>query len=594
LKRYVDELTGALRSQLALAYRAKDLVAHGLRARLREGYTARDARSDLRAAVAVGLVALPLALALALAAAVPPQHGVYAAVVAGLIAPLLGGARFQITGPTAAFAVILVPIVNEYGLAGALLAGALAGAILVVLGLARLGRLVEFVPHPVIAGLAMAIAVLVIVYQLGNFAGIDARGGGIVDHVQAVWDARAAASGWDVAIAVIALSVALVLPRVFPRVPAPLVAIAAVTVLVVIGEHAISNFHVATIGSRYHMAIGGQTVAGIAPLPPLPIVPWRAGEHALAFDYHTIRVLLPSALAIALLGAIESLATAVASDGMTGTRHEPNAELIALGIANIAAPFFGGIAAAGAIGRTAANIRAGARSPLAGALHAIVVLACVLALAPLIAHVPIAGLAALLVVIALNIAEARHFVRLLRIAPRGDVVVMLACSVLAVAFDLAIAVTIGVVLAALLFMRRMAVLTKTSLEAPLGTDAIVPPGVRLYEIAGPMFFGAAKSAMAALHTIGETDHTYILSMRHVPTIDATGLVALESVLDRVFRSKIKIIFAGLRPEVAQILERAGIRREPGKIAYAPDIETAISMAIVHAARNNREIVKPAA
>jgi SulP family sulfate permease len=223
--------------------------------------------------------------------------------------------------------------------------------------------------------------------------------------------------------------------------------------------------------------------------------------------------------------------------------------------------------------------------PIAGALHAIVVLAATLAFAPLFAYVPIAALAALLVALARDLAEARHFIRLLRIAPTGDVVVMLLCFVLAIAFDLAIAASVGVVVAALLFMRRMAVLTKISLESPPdGAGATTPPGVRIYEIAGPMFFGAAKTALAALHSIGASDRTYIVSMRHVPTIDATGLVALETVLDRLARAKIQVIFAGLRPEVVPILERAGIKRAPGAVAFAPDIDTAIKMASVHAAR----------
>lgn len=588
MKRYVDELTGALRTQLTLAYRSKDLVAHGLRARLREGYTAADTRADLRAGVVVGLVALPVALAFALASDVPPQHGVYAVVVAGLLASLLGGARFQITGPTAAFAVILLPIVHQYGLAGALVTGMMAGAILVALGLARLGRLVEMVPHPVITGFTMGIAVLVVAYQLGNALGIETHVDGIFDHARALWDARATASGADAALAALVLAIVVVAPRLVRRVPAPIVALAIAAIVVAIG-----GLHVATLGARYHMTIGGELVHGIAPVPPLPLVPWHA-TTGFGLDYQLIRALLPSAFAIAMLGAIESLATAAAADAMTTTRHEPNAELIALGIANVVAPLFGGLAAAASLRRTAANVRAGARSPVAGAVHAIVVLACVLALAPLFAYVPIAALAGLLFALALELADVRHFVRLARIAPRGDVIVMFTCFGLTVVFDLAIAVAVGVVLAALLFMRRMAVITKISLDPPLGADVTVPPGVRLLEIAGPMFFGAACSALAAVDALGSGDHTYVLSMRHVPTMDATGLVALESALDRLRRSKIKVIFAGLRPEVVQILERAGIRREPGKIAFAPDLDTALSMAIVHAAWVTRDIAKPAA
>jgi len=307
-----------------------------------------------------------------------------------------------------------------------------------------------------------------------------------------------------------------------------------------------------------------------------------------------IRDLLPAAFAIAMLGAIESLMAATAADGMSGTEHDPNSELIALGIANIVCPFFGGIAATGALARTATNIRAGARSPFAAALSAVFVLACTIALAPLVAYLPMAALAGLLIVVARNMAEARHFMRLLRIAPRSDVAVMLTCFVLTVAFDMVIAVTFGVMLAALLFMRRMAVLTRTSLTTVDRAGFEPPPGIRVYEIAGPLFFGAAKTAMEALHVAGGKDHTVILSMQHVPTMDATGLVALESALDRLFRSKVKVIFAGLTSEVAEMLERAGMKRDPGRLAYAPDVETAISMAIVHAARISQKIDRPPA
>jgi SulP family sulfate permease len=291
-----------------------------------------------------------------------------------------------------------------------------------------------------------------------------------------------------------------------------------------------------------------------------------------------------------MLGAIESLMAAVVADGMSGTRHDPNSELIALGIGNILCPFFGGIAATGALARTATNIRAGARSPFAATMHAIFILACTIVLAPLVAYLPMAALAGLLIIVARNMSEARHFTRLLRIAARSDVIVMVTCFTLTVVFDMVIAVTVGVVLAALLFMRRMAVSTTVELESPqeLGLGIELPPGVRLYEVAGPMFFGAAKSAMEVIATVGRgSDHTFVLNMQHVPTIDVTGLVALESVLDRLFRSRIKVIFAGLAPEVAQMLDRAGIKREPGRLAYAPDVETAISMAIVHAARLRR-------
>ena len=599
--RYVEELSQGVQKQLALAYSAKDLLGWGLRSKLREGYSRKDFRADLLASLVVGVVALPLSMALAIAAGVPPQHGLYTAIIAGVVCSLLGGTRFQVTGPTAAFVVILLPITHKFGVGGLLVAGMMAGVILVLMGLARLGKLMQFVPHPVTTGFTMGIALTIGLLQLKDAFGMApcdgavttdclARTEGTVEYLGALFHARGGINPWDLGIAAFTIALLLLVPKVLKRVPAPLVALVVVAVLVAVLHRLVPGFHATTIASKFHFDLGGgQTGNGIPPLPPLPVVPWHVtdGVHAaLHFDYNTLRQLAPSAFAIAMLGGIESLMAAVVADGLSNTRHEPNAELIALGIGNIICPFFGGIAATGALARTATNIRAGARSPIAAALHAVFVLACTIALAPLVGYLPMAALAGLLIIVARNMSEARHFFRLARIAPRHDVIVMLTCFALTVMFDMVIAVTVGVVLAALLFMRRMAVLTKVDLETPAEVGFDVPPGVRVYQIAGPMFFGAAATAMETLHTVGETDdHTFIIDMKDVPTMDATGLVALESVIDRLHRSHIKIIFAGLVPEVSEMLDRAGIKREAGKLAYAPNIETAISMGIIHAARS---------
>jgi len=593
--RYVDELSEAFRNQLALAYKAKDLLAYGLRQRLKQGYTAQDFRADLLAAIVVGCVALPLSMALAIAAGVPPQHGLYTAIIAGVICALLGGTQFQVTGPTAAFVVILVPIVSKYGLSGLLVAGMMAGVMLVAMGLARLGRLMQFVPHPVTTGLTAGIAVVIALLQLKDVLGVQMpRTDGVVEYVGALWDTRSLANLWDLGIATVTVVLLLVVPKIIKKFPAPLIVLVLVSLLVVLLDHVIPGFQATTLGSKFSVDLGGEIVAGIPPLPPLPVVPWHMENAGQQLSYQMIRDLLPAAFAIAMLGAIESLMSATVADGMSGTEHDPNSELIALGIANIVCPFFGGIAATGALARTATNIRAGARSPFAAALSAVFVLACTIALAPLVAYLPMAALAGLLIIVARNMSEARHFMRLLRIAPRSDVAVMLTCFVLTVAFDMVIAVTFGVMLAALLFMRRMAVLTRTTMTTVDMARFEAPAGIRVYEIAGPLFFGAAKTAMEALHVAGGKDHTVILSMQHVPTMDATGLVALESALDRLFRSRVKVIFAGLTGEVAEMLERAGIKRDPGRLAYAPDVETAISMAIVHAARISQKLDRPAA
>ncbi|HVK87647.1 MAG TPA: SulP family inorganic anion transporter [Kofleriaceae bacterium] len=593
--RYVEELSEAFRHQLAIAFSSKDLLGYGLRSRLREGYTAADFRADVIAALLVAALALPMAMALALTVGVRPEHGLYTAIIAGVICALLGGTRLQVTGPTAALVVILIPIVDKYGLSGLLVSGMLAGVMLLSLGLARMGRLVQLVPHPVTAGLTMGIAVMIALLQLDDVLGVKLpRTDGTFAYLGALWDARAAINPWDVGVGVVTVALLLALPRVTKRIPAPLVALSAVSLLVVLFEHVIPGFHVATIASELSASIDGEIVRGVTPLPPLPVVPWHVDSAGRALDYQMIRELLPPAFAIAMLGAMESLMSATAADGMAGTTHDPNSELIALGIANIVVPFFGGIAATGALARTATNIRAGARSPIAAALHSVAVLAATIALASLISRVPIAALGGLLIVVARNLSESRHFVRLARIAPRADVMVMVTCFALAVAFDLVIAVTFGVLFAAFLFMRRMAVLTGAQLQTTSEIKSAVPDGVRVYKIAGPLFFGAAKTAMQALHVAGGKDHTVILALAHVPTIDATGLVALESVLDRLDRSKVNVILAGCVPEVADILDRAGIKREPGRLAYAPDVATAISMAIVHGASVGREATDGAA
>jgi len=587
--RYVDELTEAIRSQLALALGVKDQLAYGLRQRLKAGYGTRDFRADLMAGLVVGVVALPLSMALAIASGVAPQHGLYTAIIGGILCALLGGTRVQVTGPTAAFVVILLPIVKTYGIAGLFVAGLMAGVILIGMGIARFGKLMQFIPHPVTTGFTAGIALVIALLQLKSVFGVNPPPSeGVVQYLGTLWDVRADIHWPDVAIAMFTLGLLVGIPRVVKRVPAPLLALVAAAVVAWILGHFIDGFEVATIRSKFQTIIGGETVRGIPPLPPLPVLPWNVTEgdsSAIPISFAMVKALLPSAFAIAMLGAIESLMSAVIADGMSGSKHDPNSELIALGVANIVCPFFGGIAATGALARTATNIRAGARSPFAAVVHSIFVLACTIALAPLVGYLPMAAMAALLIIVARNMSETRHFVRLVRAAPRSDVMVLLTCFTLTVVFDMVIAVSVGVVLAALLFMRRMAVLTRVSLDTSVTTAYDVPPGVHVYEVAGPMFFGAAKTAMETLEVIHSDVHVVVIEMRHVPVVDATGLIAIETILDRLHRSHRKVILCGLQREVLRIFDRAGIKRIPGRLAFAPDIETALSMAIVHEARS---------
>jgi sulfate permease, SulP family len=563
-------------------------LGYGLRSQL-AGYGLVHLRADLMAGLVVGVVALPLSMALAIASGVAPQHGLYTAIVAGAVCALLGGTRTQVTGPTAAFVAVLVPIVEKFGLGGLLVAGFMAGGIQFAMGLVRLGRLITFIPHPVTTGFTAGIAVVIASIQIKDLFGLQpARAAdGFVDRLQVLWQARATALGAEILIATFTLALLIIIPRFIKRVPASLLALTAASLLAFVLGLVVPGFHVATIATRFSSVIDGQLTAGIPPLPPLPLLPWNLpgpGGAPLILDLATIRALIPSAFAIAMLGAIESLLSAVIADGLSGSRHEPNSELMALGIANMVCPFFGGIAATGAIARTATNIRAGARSPLAAVFHALFVLACTVALAPVVGYLPMAAMAAMLVIVAHNMSEAGHFAHLVRVAPRSDTVVLLVCFFLTVFFDMVLAVGVGVVLAALLFMRRMAEITNTRLDVGTMAKMDLPDDILLYEIAGPLFFGAAEKAVGALQMLERRATTIILYMAQVPAIDATGLVALESVLAKLRRSGLKVILTGLRPAVEEIIVGAGIKREPGRLAFAPDLEAAFSIAILHSAR----------
>jgi len=561
--------------------RYRELPAAALRAVLREGYSLKDLRADAMAGVIVGVVALPLAMALAIAVGVPPQFGLYTAIVAGALVAALGGSRVQVSGPTAAFVAILAPITAKFGMSGLLVAGVLAGVMLVAMGLFRMGKLIEFIPHPVTTGFTAGIATVIAGLQLKDFFGL--RPTRSPDHfferLSAMWEARATASGWEFLVGAFTLALLVLLPRLVRRVPAPLLALPAAALLVAVLSAAVPGFEVATIASRFHAEVGGRIVRGIPPLPPLPMWPWSAGGvFAGGIDLKVVHALLPSAFAIAMLGAIESLLSAVVADGMARTRHDPDAELLALGVGNVVAPFFGGIPATGAIARTATNIRSGGRSPVAALVHAATVLAAVLVLAPLLGYLPMAALAALLLLVAWNMSEVKHFAHTLRVAPRSDMAVLLTCYGLTVAFDMVIGVTIGMMLAVVLFMRRMAEVTNARfVETHPSLPGPVPPGVVVYDISGPLFFGAAQKAMGALGHIADRARVVLLRMEGVQAMDATGLVALESALDRLKGQRVTALLSGVQPQPLELLERAGVPARPG-VAVTKDIRDALAQA----------------
>ncbi|HEX3695096.1 MAG TPA: C4-dicarboxylic acid transporter DauA [Polyangia bacterium] len=562
----------------------KDLPAAALRAVLREGYFRADLKADLLAGVVVGIVALPLAMALAIGVGVAPQCGLYTAIVAGFVVAALGGSRTQVTGPTAAFIVILAPIYTRFGMAGLFLSGLLGGLVLVGMGIFRMGRLIQFIPHPVTTGFTGGIATVIATLQLKDLLGLrlPSNPEHYLERVAVMFQARGTASVWELIVGLGTLGILVFFPRITRRIPAPLVALPFAAVITMVLSRLLPGFHVATIASRFHTTVGTHTFNGIPALPPLPIIPWRAGGPGgvpLRLGFEDIRALVSGAFAVAMLGAIESLLSAVVADGMARTKHDPDAELIALGVGNLIVPFFGGIPATGAIARTATNVRSGARSPLAAMTHALTVLAAVVALAPLLGYLPMASLAALLLLVAWNMSEAKHFIHTIRVAPKSDVAVLLTCYTLTVGFDMVIGVSVGMVLASFLFMRRMAEVTQTRLADGTHPDhpGPIPPRVVVYEISGPLFFGAAQKAMAALEIVAGETKAVIILMDDVHVMDATGLVALESGLEPLRKHKCLAILSGVRPQPRALLAKAETGKDGG-VVFCANIKEAFALA----------------
>jgi SulP family sulfate permease len=512
-------------------------------------WTRSQIRNNVVAGVVVGVVALPLAMAFAIASGARPEQGIYTSIVAGVLTSLFGGTRVQISGPTGAFIAVLSIITAQHGIAGLQIATLMAGIILVAFGVARLGAVIKYIPNPVIVGFTAGIGVIIFVGQWKDFLGLSPAPAGLHFH-EKLWSLIAALPSISAAttgLALLSLAILTVGARYLKRIPAPLVALVVATVMQTI-------FHfkgVATIGS----AFGG--------IPrTLPSFAFPAVTMAQVFS------LVGPAFTIALLGAIESLLSAVVADGMTGTRHDSNQELIGQGIANIAAPLFGGFAATGAIARTATNIRNGATSPLAGLVHAGVLVLIVLLLAPLAATIPLSCLAAVLFVVAWNMSELPHAFRLARTSPKADVVVLLLTFLLTVFVDLVVAVNVGVILAALLFMRRMAdsVNVEQQIDTTASSDLAAKPdsGVVIYSIEGPLFFGAAEKLERTLAHIQRPATTLILRMGNVPFLDATGIDAIEHMIGDFELHGASVILVELRPNVRLKLERAGVLAAVGE------------------------------
>ncbi|MNE03998.1 C4-dicarboxylic acid transporter DauA [compost metagenome] len=556
-----------------------------------EPYSVARFGRDLIAGITVGIIAIPLAMALAIASGVPPQHGLYTAIIAGIVIAVTGGSRFSISGPTAAFVVILYPVAQQFGVGGLLMATLISGFFLVAMGMARLGRLIEYIPPSVTLGFTGGIAIVIATLQIKDFFGLTVAEmpETYVGKVEALALALPSWQWGDTLVGVATLAVLLLWPRLRLPVPGHLPAVL-VGVGLGVGLHAL-GVDVATIGSKfsYTLADGTQGM-GIPPIAPTLVMPWALpgpDGAPVVWDLAAIERLLPAAFSMAMLGAIESLLCAVVLDGMTGRKHSSNGELVGQGLGNILAPFFGGITATAAIARSAANVRAGATSPISGIVHALVVLAAILVLAPWLSWLPLSAMAALLLLVAWNMSEAHKVVDLVRRAPRSDVLVLLVCLSLTVIFDMVIAITFGVILASLLFMREIAKMTKLHNLAEHGRYASeVPAQTLLYKINGPLFFAAAERVFdELLAQVGE-HKALILQMEAVSILDAGGLSAFQQFAKRMAKSGVQLKVAELQFQPLKTLARAKVRPVPGELEFYGSLEEAIRGEHLHEAVEN--------
>ncbi|MNK45377.1 C4-dicarboxylic acid transporter DauA [compost metagenome] len=524
---------------------------------------------NLVSGVIVGVVALPLAMAFAIASGVKPEQGIYTAIIGGLLVSLFGGSRLQIAGPTGAFIVILAGVTAKHGVDGLQIATMMAGAMLLLLGMARLGAIIKFIPDPVIVGFTAGIGVIIWVGQWKDFFGLPRISG---EHFhEKFWHLLQALPDLHMAttlLAVLSLFLVITASRIpgLKRVPGPLVAMAVATAIQ-------STFHfegVATIGSAFGGIPQGLPALG---LPEITL--------SRVID------LIGPAFTIAMLGAIESLLSAMVADGMAGTKHDSNQELIGQGVANLVTPLFGGFAATGAIARTATNIRNGGTSPLAGITHAVTLVLIILFLAPLASNIPLCALAAILFVVAYNMSELKHFKRMVQRAPHADVAILLITFSLTVFSDLVIAVNIGVILAMLHFMRRMASsvevqqVVEHELEEELRANghARLPPGTLIYTIEGPLFFGAAETFERVLAQTHTDPRLLIIRLKRVPFMDITGLQVLEEVIQQLHKRNIVVKLCEANTKVLNKLDRVGILQEIGTEHYHADFNTALAKAV---------------
>ncbi len=538
-------------------------------------YTKADLMTDLMAGVIVGIVALPLAIAFGIASGVSPEKGIITAIVAGFIISFLGGSKVQIGGPTGAFIVIIYGIIQQYGIEGLMVATMMAGILLILLGVFKLGTIIKFIPYPIIIGFTSGIAVTIFTTQIADIFGLDFQGEKVPGDFIGKWILYFhhfdTVNWWNVIVSVVSVFIIAITPKFSKKIPGSLVAI----ILVTVGVYYLKMYGgitcIDTIGDRF--SIKSQLPEAAVP----------------ALDWEAIKNLFPVAITIAVLGAIESLLSAAVADGVIGDRHDSNTELIAQGIANFVSPIFGGIPATGAIARTMTNINNGGKSPVAGIVHAVVLLLILLFLMPLAKYIPMACLAGVLVIVSYNMSGWRVFKGLLK-NPKSDVVVLLITFFLTVIFDLTVAIEVGLVIACVLFMKRVMETTKISVitdeidpnnESDLEVHEehlVIPQGVEVYEINGPYFFGIATKFEEIMSRLGDRPKIRIIRMRKVPFIDSTGIHNLTTLCEMSQKENIHIILSGVNDKVHQVLERSGFYELLGKENICSNINEALEVA----------------
>ncbi len=538
------------------------------------GYNKTTFMSDLMAGVIVGIVALPLAIAFAIASGVSPEKGIITAVIAGFIVSALGGSKVQIGGPTGAFIVIVYGVIQQYGISGLTVATIIAGVLLVLLGVFKLGTVIKFIPYPVVVGFTSGIAVTIFTTQMTDVFGLSFGGetvpGDFIGKWMLYFKHFNTVNWWNFIVSVTSIIIIAVTPKISKKIPGSLVAI----ILVTIGVWCLKSFFgidsIDTIGDRF--SINSQL-----PKAEMPALDWEA-----------IKNLFPVAVTIAALGAIESLLSATVADGMISDHHNSNTELIALGVANMVTPIFGGIPATGAIARTMTNINNGGRTPVAGMIHAVVLLLILLFLMPLARFIPMACLAGVLVVVSYNMSGWRSFTALLK-NPKSDVIVLLITFFLTVIFDLTVAIAVGLLLACLLFIKRIMETTEITAikeeihvedEAGIMHDEsiTIPAGVEVYEINGPYFFGVATQFEELMSDFRDKSKVRVIRMRKVPFIDSTGIHNLSNFCEMSFKNKIVVVLSGVNPQVHSALHKAGFYDLVGEKNICPNINVALSRA----------------